>query len=458
MISSESRLTVPRIPDILFRFGTLLALLLMCLLLSLLTLSKQYPSGEAAARQVAKRLRSELSPSASVLVVTGANPSEREYGSHLQEILQKEGYQVQLVAGDPVAARKKLVAIAARGEKLDAIATSHTAAAWRLFRGLGEDFPQFARTRLVQPESYIWPNFLKTQNLLNVANQISVIAIIAVGMTFVIIAGGIDLSVGSLIALASVVAALLIRDYGGGVEAGITAMVTASVMAIIVGGLVGLFSGTTVVLLDIPPFIVTLAMMLVASGMAYILSDGNSVQPLPESYVWLGRGANLFGVPNTVVLMLLTFLLAHIVLARTVFGRYVYAVGDNRQAAWLSGVPVKRVIASTYVAAGALAGVGGVVFASNYQSGDPRYGEMYELYVIAAVVVGGTSLSGGRGTVFGTLLGALIIGVINNGMNLLGITSFAQKVILGFVILGAVLLDQLAHQRLSGRRAEGAGQ
>jgi ribose transport system permease protein len=195
--------------------------------------------------------------------------------------------------------------------------------------------------------------------------------------------------------------------------------------------------------MDFPPFIVTLATMMVASGAAFLLADGHSIPELPASYTKLGRDADLLGIPNAVVLMGLTYLVAHLLLSRTVLGRHIYAVGDNRQAAWLSGIPVKRVLLFTYAASGLLAGVGGIVVASNYQSGDPRYGIMYELFVIAAVVVGGTSLSGGRGTVIGTLIGAFIIGVINNGMNLLQVNPYAQKVILGLVILGAVMLDKL---------------
>ena len=167
----------------------------------------------------------------------------------------------------------------------------------------------------------------------------------------------------------------------------------------------------------------------------------------------VGRGAaikiGIFGgsaieIPNAVCLTLVLYVIAHIVMSKTVLGRYVYAVGDNRQAAWLSGVPVKRVLMFTYILSGLLAGVGGVVLSSTFRSGEPTFGIMYELYVIAAVVVGGTSLTGGRGTVVGTLIGALLIGVINNGMNLLHVTAYWQKVILGLVILGAVLLDRLA--------------
>jgi ribose transport system permease protein len=193
----------------------------------------------------------------------------------------------------------------------------------------------------------------------------------------------------------------------------------------------------------IPPFIVTLAMMLVGSGLAYLLAKGQSIYQVPESFIWLGRGTLSGTVPNSVVLMGFLYLVAHIVMSRMTLGRYLYAVGGNREAARLSGVPVAAVLLFAYTLSGALAGVGGIVTASQLKSGSPNYGTMYELYVIAAVVVGGTSLSGGEGKIFGTLIGAFIIAVIQNGMNLTGVESYTQKVVLGLVILGAVLLDML---------------
>lgn len=202
-----------------------------------------------------------------------------------------------------------------------------------------------------------------------------------------------------------------------------------------------------VTLFAIPPFIVTLAMMLVGSGLAYILAKGQSIYQLPDSFVWLGRGADLAGIPNAVILMLLLYGVAHVMMSRMRIGRYLYAVGGNREAARLSGVPVRRVLMYAYIACALLAGLGGVIMASQLKSGSATYGNMYELYVIAAVVVGGASLSGGEGRMFGTLVGALTIAVIQNGMNLTNVESYTQKVVLGLVILGAVLLDTLRHRR-----------
>jgi ribose transport system permease protein len=207
----------------------------------------------------------------------------------------------------------------------------------------------------------------------------------------------------------------------------------------------GLFSGGMVALFRVPSFIVTLGTMLVGSGLAYTLAGGESIYQVPDSFIWLGRGTILWKIPNSVVLMVLLYAAAHIVMSKTVLGRYIYAIGGNAEAARLSGVPVRRVVLLVYTLSGVLAGLGGIITASQLKSGSPTYGLMYELYVIAAVVVGGTSLQGGRGKVLGTLIGAFVIAVIQNGMNLTGVGSYAQKIVLGLVILGAVLFDTLKH-------------
>jgi ribose transport system permease protein len=274
-----------------------------------------------------------------------------------------------------------------------------------------------------------------------------VIAIIAVGMTMVIITAGIDLSVGSLIALSAVVAAWMIWSMGGE-DASVGAMLLASASAILMCGLVGFASGITITKFNVPPFIATLAVMLVASGFAYIISRGESIYEIPDSFVWLGRGADLFSIPNAVVLMVIIYILAHILMTRTTLGRYIYAVGGNPEAARLSGIRVNLVLLFVYTVCGMMAGLGGIVQASQLKSGAPTYGLLYELYVIAAVVVGGTSLQGGEGRIMGTLIGAFIIAVIQNGMNLTGVESYTQKVVLGFVILLAVLLDMLKKRSL----------
>jgi ribose transport system permease protein len=182
--------------------------------------------------------------------------------------------------------------------------------------------------------------------------------------------------------------------------------------------------------------------MMMARGLARMITGGFSIYQVPKALPWLGQGT-LFGIPNTVLLLAVLYVIAHVFMSQTRLGRYIYAVGGNKQAARLSGVPVMFVIVFVYVIAGLAAGLGGCIQASQVDTGDPNMGLMFELYVIAAVVVGGTSLAGGSGRIFGTLIGAFIISVIQNGMNLLGMESFTQEVVLGGVILGAVLLDKL---------------
>jgi ribose transport system permease protein len=430
-------------------YGILLALALLCVYFSLVTYTEQSPAGAGGGALLAAQIRREAPSASRVLVVVRENREDAEFANALTEALAREGVTVvETVRGEPADARRALER-AARTGGLEVIACNQATGAWAVFDRVGERFPTLAGARVMVPRPYRGSNFLKPDNLLNVANQIAVIAIVAIGMTLVIITGGIDLSVGSLIALSAVVSTLLIRSAGAE-AASSPAMVFSCLAGIAVCGGVGLFSGLAITLFGVPAFIVTLAMMLVASGLAFQAARGESVYQVPDSFVWLGRGADL-GIPRAVWLMAGLFVLAHFLMMRTRAGRHVYAVGSNAAASRLSGVPVGRTILWVYALSGLLAGLGGVVMASQLKSGSPTYGQMYELYVIAAVVVGGTSLSGGEGRIFGTLIGAFIIAVIQNGMNLTGVESYTQKVILGLVILGAVLLDRLKHrlQRLA---------
>jgi ribose transport system permease protein len=428
--------------------GMLLVLGLLCVFFSIVTLDEQTPVGGDAAGQLVRRLSQIGDEPKQLVIVAGRGSDEDAFVSALAEGAATAGWSVAGISqGGPRDARMSLEAFAATDRRVEVIALSASAGAWGVFDGLESRLPAFADATLLRPEPTRWPNFLKATNLLNVANQIAVIAIVAVGMTLVILTGGIDLSVGSLIALSSVTGAVCIRDVCGGQAAGTAGMVVGAAVGILICGLAGVLSGGVVTLFGIPPFIATLGMMLVASGSAYIIAEGQSINQVPDAFVWLGRGADLAGLPNAVVLMLVLYAAAHIVMSRTTFGRYVYAVGGNAEAARLSGVPVRRVMLAVYVLCGLLAGLGGIVMASQLKSGAPTYGQMYELYVIAAVVVGGTSLSGGEGRVLGTLVGALIIAVIQNGMNLTGVESYTQKVVLGLVILAAVLLDRLRSRR-----------
>ena len=432
---------------ILSGYGMFLVLLLLCAFFSAATYSDQSPVGAAAAEQLADTIEKQFGKSSTVLVVVRDQADDAAFATKLESVLAAGGTKVlAVVKGEPKDAREALQKLAASGEKIDVVACTESTSAWLVLADLKTDFPTLGEPRVVKPRSYKWPNFLKSENLLNIANQIAVIAIVAIGMTVVIIAGGIDLSVGSLLALSAVLAATFIRDFAGGVDASPLGMTLACVGAALACGVIGAFSGGMITRFDIPPFIVTLAMMLVGSGLAYKLAKGQSIYQIPDSFVWLGRGADLFHIPNAVLLMLVLYLMAHGMMSRTWLGRYLYAVGGNREAARLSGVPVRRILMFAYIASALLAGLGGVIMASQLKSGSATYGNMYELYVIAAVVVGGASLSGGEGTMFGTLTGAFTIAVIQNGMNLTDVESYTQKVVLGLVILGAVLLDRIRHR------------
>lgn len=430
--------------SLLSDYGMVLVLVGLCAFFGVVTLAEQHPAGRQAAHDLGEAIRTTTPFPQRVLIVVGGGEEDAAFAKKLEsDCAVMDVGVVETVRGQPADARRALSRLGEKGETVTVIACNQVTSNWGVYDTMKARYPSLAGARVMKPEGYLWPNFLKADNLLNVANQIAVIAILAAGMTLVIVTGGIDLSVGSLIALSAVVTARLIRDAAGGESAGTAGMALAALGGVAACAASGAFTGAMVTLFRVPPFIVTLGMMLVASGLAYILADGQSINQVPDAFIRLGRGADLFRVPNAVVLMLVIYGLAHVVMTRLVFGRYVYAVGGNPEAARLSGVPTRRVLLLVYMTSGALAGLGGVVMASQLKSGAPTYGNMYELYVIAAVVVGGTSLSGGRGDVLGTLVGALIIAVIQNGMNLTGLESYTQKIVLGLVILGAVLIDRL---------------
>jgi ribose transport system permease protein len=424
------------------RSGILVALAALCAFLSLATLETRAPEGPEAAADTVREIVRQRSAAARVLVVLSKTPEDQALAPRLETAAREAGLMVVgVVRGDPSEARARLEDLQRAGTPLDAFACSATTALWRLLADAPRDFPTLGKPVAVTARAVRQSSFLKPSNLMNIANQIAVIAIVAIGMTMVIVSGGIDLSVGSLIALAAVVATRLIRDFAGATQAEPLGMCMCALAALACTGTAGAASGVIITRFGVPPFIATLAMMLVASGFAYTLSIGQSIYQVPDSFVWLGRGTSVLGIPNAVLLAAVLYGGAHVIMTRRRLGRRLYAVGGNAEAARLAGVPVRAVVCTSYVASGLLAGLGGVVMASQLKSGSPTYGAMYELYVIAAVVVGGTSLSGGEGSVLGTLSGALTIAVIQNGMNLLNVESYTQKVVLGAVILGAVLLD-----------------
>jgi ribose transport system permease protein len=279
------------------------------------------------------------------------------------------------------------------------------------------------------------PNFLSVSNSFDVMRQVSINAVIAFGMTLTILLGGIDLSVGSILAVSSVLAAMTMKGgHGAGLAAGI---------ALLAGAAMGSLNGVVIAKGKVAPFIATLGTMTLLRGAALVLSNGSPISGFPSQlFAMLGGGYVARLIPVPVVLMLAMFAVFWFVLRRTVFGRHVYATGGNAEAAKLSGVNTDRVQILVYTVSGAMAALAGVILTSRLDSAQPTAGAGYELDAITAVVLGGTSLAGGRGWVFGTLVGALLIGVLNNGLNLLGVSAFYQEVVKGSVILLAVLLDR----------------
>lgn len=275
-------------------------------------------------------------------------------------------------------------------------------------------------------------NFLSTSNLLNVLRSVSVNGIIACGMTFVVLTGGIDLSVGSIVAVSGVVAA--------GVYNGTNSSVVAAVVCVGIGILLGLFNGFMIAYGKVPAFIQTLVTMTAARGATYLYSNGLPISGVGKLVENIGRGYTM-GIPNPVILTAVVFGICWYLLKETTIGRYTYAIGGNEECTKLSGVSVRLYKMLVYVISGVCASLGAIILIGRLNSGQPSMGDSYEMDAIAAVVIGGTSLSGGSGTVLGTLIGSLIIGVLLNGMNMLGLDSYMQYIVKGAVILCAVLLE-----------------
>ncbi len=289
------------------------------------------------------------------------------------------------------------------------------------------------------------PHFLTPDNLLNVMQQSAINAILGIGLTFVIISAGIDLSVGSILALCGlVVADLLVAGHSSVVAIG---------AGLLAGLLCGLANGLITVLGRIPPFITTLGMMLIARSAAKIYSGSKPISGLPESF--RGLAGDVVGVPILVLIVAALYVLAHLVLTRTKLGRYAYAIGGNEQAAWLSGVPVGRYKVAIYALSGLMAGAAAVLMTARLNAASPLSGEMYELYAIAAAVIGGVSLMGGEGGVLGTLIGALIMGTLRNGLNALNVPSALEGMVVGGVLVAAVVLDRARHRGADAGRTSG---
>lgn len=275
--------------------------------------------------------------------------------------------------------------------------------------------------------------FFTVDNMFTVLRQISTNALIAFGMTFVILTGGIDLSVGSMVALS------------GAITAGMMANGASTASSVLIGlgvGLaMGLVNGALIAFGNVPPFVGTLATMTIYRGMTLVYTGGMPISRLNSSFAFIGKGY-IFGIPFPVVIMIISFLILSLILKNTKFGKHVFAVGGSEQTAYFSGINVKIVKLLVYVLAGVLAAASGIMLTSRLNSAQATAGQNFESDAIASVVVGGTSLSGGKGWIFGTLIGAAIIGVLTNGLNLLGVHSYYQQIVKGIVIIGSVLMDR----------------
>jgi ribose transport system permease protein len=285
------------------------------------------------------------------------------------------------------------------------------------------------------------PLFVSAQNIMNVLTQVSINALLATGMTFVILTGGIDLSVGSIAGFSGVSSAFLVRLLNENISLDVVILIALCV-ALFAAFIYGSIVGFCVSKLNVAPFIATLAMLSVARGFAYIISGGKPIFEVPETYKWIGQ-YRLFGVlPIVILIMLLIMIIANFIISRTPFGRHLLAIGSNEHVAYLSGVNVKKIKIIVYIISAFTAALGGIILASKIGTGQPSSAEGYELDAIAAVVLGGTSLNGGKGSIGKTAIGVVTIGVINNGMSLLLVDAYTQKVVMGVIILFAVILDQ----------------
>jgi len=279
------------------------------------------------------------------------------------------------------------------------------------------------------------PIFFHPLNILNVIRQVSIIGVIAVGMTFVILLAGIDLSVGSIVAFCGIIAAAFQVKWGGSLFLSI-------VIPLLIGGGIGFMNGFISTKGGLHPFIVTLGSMSIFRGATLLVAQGKPIAGMSQAFRFIGAGM-VGPIPFPVIIFISIVIIAGIVLKRTVFGRYIYAIGGNEEAALLSGIMVERYKISAFTILGFLSGLSALILTSRLNSGELVAGQGYELDVIASVIIGGTSLMGGEGGVYGTLVGALLIGVISNGLNLLGVQPYWQMIVKGFIIILAVLLDKL---------------
>ena len=449
----------------LTQFGPVVVLLLLCSLFTALTLEVQHPQSPADGAMLAQTIVQEYGKDANVIVLAGSGGDNRQFAEAIRVELDAQGVAgAQMFSGKPHEIRAFLDSAADDLPSVSVIATNHRTASLGFLKDLNvqKRGGPFEQTKVVIPESYKWPIFLTIDNFRNLLFNSAQVGIVAVGMTLVIITAGIDLSVGSVMALAAVMTAVSINSWFGGDDASAWGVAGGCFVGVAVGASAGAFNGLVTTFLRVPPFIVTLAMFMIARGLAYVIATGyghegaggttvatpEAVTVGAEAFRALSMG-QLMGVPIPIFIVLGLYLVTHVVMTRTSFGRYVYAVGGNREAARLSGVPVYGILIVVYALCGAVAGLSGIIDSSRF-GGRPDAGDLYELQAIAAVVVGGTSIAGGEGRVLGTLIGTLIIAVIDTGLTQLNVMNpYQLKVVFGTLILVTVVLDQLKNRYAS---------
>ncbi len=428
-------------------YGMVLVLLALVALFSLLTLKRKDNDGPSAADNLVEQVKGSVENDAHVLIFGKAKTSYEDVAKRTAEGLEKKGLKnFQLVIGEPRDLRLALNKLRDDDGQLGAIATSGDALD-ELIIDLPRNYPEFTAYEVLRPSTRIYSTFFKTDTFLSIFKRVVVIAIVAAGMTLVIITAGIDLSVGSLVGLSAMVGAGVVQSAvhrtmasGGAInDVGMGGVGLGFLAAILCCAAMGLLCGSLIAFFKVAPFIITLGMMMIARGLQKM---SPKIDALPQSFDWLGQG-KMLGIHNTIILLLLLYIAAHVFMSRTKYGRYIYAVGGNPEAARLSGVPVTGVLIFVYTLCGLLSGLGGCVEASQIGTATTTIGVSLELQVIAAVVIGGTSLFGGTGRIFGTLIGALIIAVMKTGMGQINFGDALQDVVLGVIIVIAVLIDKM---------------
>ena len=420
-----------KLSTLLSDYGMILVLALLFVIFSLTTFKEQTAEGYGAGLQLAEKTLN--SGKTELVLIVGTSSDDKQVKQGVEEALKGKGIELHIIeTAEPSKAKKALKELVSAVPANTLIACSKKTGNWTFYNSVDH----FKSSEVLIPKSETVSTFLKASNLKTLPDKTAKTAIIAIGMTMIIITAGIDLSVGSLVALATVVATMTLQN-GFGNSSSPVMIGFAFLAGIAAAGFCGFINGTLTTIFKVPSFIVTLAMMLIARGLALNLTGNQTIKVGLPDISWLGQ------TPNPIILMLLLYGLAYFVMHKTIFGRQIYAIGGNEEAARLSGVPVKRVLISVYTISGIMAGIAGIVMASELNSGSGEFGQTWELNVIAAVVVGGTSLMGGQGKIIGTLIGCAIIEVINNGMNLMAISSNTQQIVLGCVILAAIIIDKI---------------